>query len=168
VDRARPNLSLEHLVSTRGSAVHEPADIAGATPAGALVVVTVGPADPLTLAVFLGSQCEGCADLWDALGDPVSFGLAPGDRVIGVTRQAPFETPTLIAGLVPGGATVVMSTTAWGDYRVQAPPYFMLISTAPFEVLIEGVPFGREHVLESVRRVMPERRSGSGVPNALD
>lgn len=122
-------------------------------------MVAAGAAGSLLL-LFLSEDCDGCRPFWPVLGDPESLGLDRGDRVLAVTRPAPHEDPAALGALVPGDAArtlVVLSQTAWSDYRVQGPPFFALVDHG--HVVSEGVAWSVGYVAEHVRRA--RRPSGA-------
>jgi len=101
-------------------------DLAGVTPAGDSVKLSLGPGSPRTLLAFLGTGCHACVPLWDALhGDQLP---APtGARLVVVTKGAERERVERLLELAPDGVEVVMSTPAWHDYEVPGTPHFVLV-----------------------------------------
>ena len=67
------------------------------------------------------------------------------DRLVIVTRSLDRESPGEIAARAPrpdSGITVVMSTEAWGRYKVPVTPYFILIDGAGDRIAGEGAAQG--------------------------
>ena len=111
-----------------------------------------------TLLVFLSSHCDGCRPLWDALADPVASGLAGDEQVVALTHGPDHEDVVALRALVPVGATgaeappvVVMATAAWSAYRVQGPPFFVLVDGAADRVVTEGVAWGVSQIAGHVQ-----------------
>ena len=46
---------------------------------------------------------------------------------------------------------VVMATAAWSAYRVQGPPFFVLVDGTADQVVTEGVAWGVSQIAEHVR-----------------
>jgi hypothetical protein len=155
VNAARPRLSFDHLVSARGASLRTVPDLSGVTPSGVPLTMRFGGSESATLVLFLGTRCDGCADLWGAAIDPSGCGLRPTDRIVVVTREPGGEATELVVATAPAGATVVMSAAAWVDYSVSAPPYFLVVEGQSASVMTEGVPFGLEHLASCVRRAQP-------------
>lgn len=134
--------ALEGGVSTDGGfAVHEPGpaspvrmptslhapDIAGETLAGDAVKLALGPGAPRTLLAFLSTGCSVCGSLWDELRAGGVGELAPGMRIVVVTKGSERESLTRLGRLAPEGGELVMSSAAWDDYDVTATPHFVLV-----------------------------------------
>jgi hypothetical protein len=107
------------------SAESSPPALAGITPAGdAVALALAAPGSRPTLLAFLTSGCASCADFWDTLGEPR---LPPGIEILIVTHGSERESPSRLRKLAPEHVPVVMSSTAWADYRVPGSPYFVLV-----------------------------------------
>lgn len=147
-----------------GVSVH---DVAGTTPGGDAIVVSVTTA-PLTLFAFLSSGCSSCQAMWAALGDPAQVGALPaGVRVAAVTKGPEMESPDAVAARAPRGVTVVMSTDAWGDYEVPGSPFFILIDAAGRRVG-EGVANQFSQIVDLVRRADADTRPpGTPTPGSV-
>jgi hypothetical protein len=106
---------------------HAP-DIVGETLAGDAVKLALGAGaagSSRTLLAFLSTGCSVCGSLWDELraGGP----LAPGVRIVVVTKGADRESLTRLGRLAPHGGELVMSSAAWDDYEVASTPHFVLV-----------------------------------------
>jgi hypothetical protein len=101
------------------------------------------------LLLFLSAGCLGCRDLWEGLGE-LHAGLGDACRLAVVTKSPGDEDPEAIAALAgetPAefGIAVVMSTSAYRDYRVGGPPF--LVVSGGGSVLTEGVAWGVDQTL---------------------
>ncbi|HEX9316836.1 MAG TPA: hypothetical protein VGA71_15690 [Actinomycetota bacterium] len=100
-------------------------DIVGVTPNDETVSISVGTGVD-TLLAFLSGGCSVCGDLW--AGTPSGESALPDHtRLVVVTASPDRESPSRVRRLAAPGATVVMSTDAWEDYRVPGAPYFVLV-----------------------------------------
>jgi hypothetical protein len=122
-----------------------PRDVEGVRPDGTACRIEVVEAAAPTLLLFLAADCLGCRDLWEGL-DELQAGLGSRARLVVVTKGSDDEDSTAVAALAGDassrhGVEIVMSTTAYVDYRAAAPFYAV---TAPRAVLAEGVAWGLE------------------------
>ena len=127
-----------------------PHDVVGVAPDGAACRVEVVEAAAPVLLLFLSADCLGCRDLWEGLAD-LHAGLGGAARLVVVTRGPGEESPEAIAALAGdaparGGIDVVMSSGAFGDYRVAGPPF--LTVAAADGVRTESVAWGLEQTLQ--------------------
>jgi hypothetical protein len=144
---------LRPIPTYRDHPATRPHDVVGVDPGGAPRVITVrGSAAPVLL-LFLSAACLGCHDLWEGLGE-LGRSLPAGVGVVVVTQDPGAEDPAAIAALTPPGATTVMSSQAYLDYRVGGPPFFTLVSEAA--VRTEGVAWGIEEPARAVRMALGE------------
>lgn len=132
--------------------------IAGLTPRGDALAVTVTGGDHLTLLAFLSSGCATCAGFWKAFRTPGHLGLSPRTRLVVVTKGPELEIPGDVDALAPAGLSVVMSTGAWGDYEVPGSPFFVLVDGASGRRIGEGVANHFHQVVELVRRAESDAR----------
>ena len=126
--------------------------IAGLTPRGDALAVTVAGGDHLTLLAFLSSGCATCAGFWKAFRTPDRLGLPSRTRLVVVTKGPDLEIPGEVAAMAPEGLSVVMSTEAWGDYEVPGSPFFVLVDGSSGRRIGEGVAHHYQQVVELVRR----------------
>jgi hypothetical protein len=132
---------------TDADAIPQPPAVSGAGTAGRRPPPLVGASlddDPVTLAfdgarsrptllAFLTSGCGTCAGFWKTLAEPR---LSPEVQIVIVAHGPERERPAKLRALAPDGVPVVMSSSAWSDYKVPGAPYFVLVDG---EVRGEGV-----------------------------
>jgi hypothetical protein len=121
------------------------ADIAGTDLDGMGAQVGLAPGGPSTLIAFLTSGCLTCMEFWR------SFSAAPpaipaGGRLVIVTKDSAYESPTKLRDLAPDAIPLVMSTDAWERYEVPAAPYFVWVDGASGEIHGEGAASAWEQV----------------------
>jgi hypothetical protein len=136
-----------------------PHDIAGVDPGGSACTLEVVEATAPVLLLFLSAGCLGCRDLWEGLGE-LHAGLGGRCRLAVVTKSPGDEDPGAIAtltGAAPAefGIAVVMSTTAYREYRVGGPPF--LVVAGGGSVLTEGVAWGIDQTLHSALDALDAR-----------
>jgi hypothetical protein len=142
-------LNLVPVPTHRGTPSTLATDLSGTDLAGEATRLTVTGPRAWTLLVFLSAGCDGCKDIWAALGDPRLSGLATDERVVAVVRER--DDVAALTALAPPSAEVIRSDAAWRDYRVQGPPFFTLVEGARPNVATEGVAWGVAQVAEAVR-----------------
>ena len=132
------------------------ADLDGTDLDGGRVHLSVTRPSNWTLLVFLSSGCDGCRDVWAALADPQGSGLATDERVVAVVREG--DDVTALRELAAPFAEVIRSDAAWRAYRVQGPPFFVLVEGGRPRVATEGVAWGIGQIAGAVRhaRARPE------------
>jgi hypothetical protein len=132
--------------------------IAGMTPHGDALAITVTGGDHLTLLAFLSSGCATCAGFWQAFQAPDQLGLPAGTRLVVVTKGPEMEIPGEVAAQAAPGLPVIMSTDAWGDYEVPGSPFFVLVDGSSGRRIGEGVANHFDQVVELVRRAQSDAR----------
>jgi hypothetical protein len=132
--------------------------IAGVTPGGDALAVSVAVGGRLTLVAFLSSGCATCAGFWRDLGQPDRFGLSAHTRLIVVTKGPDMEVPADVAAQAPPNLTVVMSTEAWTDYEVPGSPFFVMVDGTSGRRIGEGVANTVHQVADLVRRSQADAR----------
>jgi hypothetical protein len=140
-------------------------DLAGTEPSGAAVGVAVLGVGHCTLLLFLSMSCDGCRELWAALGEGAVWAPEGGtvDVVpVVVTRGPGDEDPEALRRVAPPGVAVVQSSDAWRAYRVQGPPFFVLVDGPSGRVVTEGVAWGVSQVAAHVGVHVP----AGAVPDA--
>jgi hypothetical protein len=111
--------------SARAGAELRAAPLQGTTLAGDAVVLSFDAATSQpTLLAFLSSGCSTCAGFWERLAEPL---LPAGVRTVIVTHDRARERPAKLRELAPPELPVLMSSSAWEDYRVPGSPYFVLV-----------------------------------------
>ena len=133
--------------------------IAGVTPRGDALAVTVAGGDHLTLLAFLSSGCATCAGFWQAFRTPGQLGLSPRTRLVVVTKGPELEIPGEVAAHGrrrvcrwscrprPGATT-----------RCPGSPFFVLVDGASGRRIGEGVANHFRQVVELVRRAESDAR----------
>jgi hypothetical protein len=126
-------------------------DIEGVSPDGSTVTVHVRASGETFLLLFLSADCLGCRDLWDGTA-ALRRDLPPSVRTVIVTRGPEHEDAGTIAALASEDVATVMSSAAYGDYRVAGAPFLVLVVGA--EVLTEGVAWGVAETARAVRQAL--------------
>jgi hypothetical protein len=125
-------------------------DIVGTTLNREAIKVTVRGASN-TLLAFLSSGCLSCHSLWEGLDEQVRPRIPGGARIVVVTKDSAYESPSKLRRLAPPGVTLVMSSDAWGAYRVQGSPYFIYVEGRTGTIIGEGTASGWPQVLSLIR-----------------
>jgi hypothetical protein len=133
--------------------------LAGVTPGGDALAMTVTGHDTLTLIAFLSSGCSTCAGFWQAFQTPEQLGLPEGVRLIVVTKGPELEIPAEVQARSHSRLSVIMSTEAWGDYEVPGSPFFVLVDGRAGRRIGEGVANHFSQVVELVRRAEVDARA---------
>ncbi len=120
-----------------------PHDVVGVGLDGAPRTVSLVEAAAPLLLLFLAADCDGCRDLWAGLRE-IEAGLGGRARLIVLTKSPGDQDPAVVAalaGVAPErpGIEVVMSGSAFTDYRAAA-PFFVVVD--PEAVRTEGVAWG--------------------------
>jgi hypothetical protein len=132
--------------------------VAGVTPDGDALAVSVAGAGHATLLAFLSAGCATCAGFWEAFAQPEHpdhpdrLGLPDGVRLVVVTKGPELEVPAEVAGSAHRRLTVIMSTDAWRDYEVPGSPFFVLVDGVAGRRIGEGVANRFDQVADMVRR----------------
>jgi hypothetical protein len=142
--RLRPIPTYTEKPSTR------PHDVIGVDLDGAPRAVSLVEAAAPLLLLFLAADCNGCRDLWAGLSE-IEAGLGGRARLVVLTKSPGDEDPAVVAalaGMAPerSGIDVVMSGSAFTDYRAAA-PFFAVVD--PQAVRTEGVAWGVDETLRA-------------------
>jgi len=114
-------------------------DVAGTTPAGSSVAVSVLDRPHTTLLAFLSSGCLTCHNFWTAFAEGEGEHLPGIDtRLVVVTQGPEAESLSAVRNLARGPVQTVMSSEAWQDYEVPVSPYFVLADGRTGRVVGEG------------------------------
>ncbi len=135
-------------------------DVAGTTLAGDAVKVAVAGASGSTLLAFLSSGCLSCGAFWEAFGSGVE--VPGGARVVIVTKDTAFESPSKLLELAPDGVPVVMSSEAWERYGVAGSPYFVLADGPSGRVRGEGTATSWPQVASLLRDAITDSALAAG------
>jgi len=131
-------------------------DIGGTTLYGDPVKLSIEDAPANTLIAFLSSGCLTCETFWHGL-QPAARPAVPGDaRVIVVTKDSMYESPTRLRELAPVDIPVVMSSAAWEDYKVPGSPYFVYVDGASGEITGEGSASDWRQVMSLLRDALAD------------
>ncbi len=133
--------------------------IAGVTPTGDALAISVTGNDQLTLIAFLSSGCATCAGFWEAFQAPEHLGLPDGIRLVVVTKGPELEIAGEVAAKAHSRLQVVMSSDAWGDYEVPGSPFFVLVDGSAGRRIGEGVANHFSQVAELVRRAQVDMQA---------
>jgi hypothetical protein len=142
---------LRPIPASVGRPTTRSADVRGVGTDGLFAHVRVeGERQPVLL-LFLSSECLGCRDLWEGLGE-LYDGLAGVARLAVVTRGPDVEDAQAIVQL--SGAVgaerlvpLVMSSDAYAHYRVTGPPF--LVVAGGDVVHVESVAWGVAQTLRT-------------------
>jgi hypothetical protein len=138
------------------------ADVAGVTPRGDAVSISVVGADHPTLLAFLTSGCSTCAGFWSAFADPRRLRV-PGDaRLVAVTKGPEGDSPGRLTKFAPPDVPVVMSTEAWDAYDVPVAPYFVYVDGPSGTVVGEGASATWEHLCGMLEQALADAGMASG------
>ena len=132
-------------------------DISGQTLDGAVVKIAVGAADG-TLLAFLGSGCSACIPFWEGLPSVQQDGLPGNTRVVVVAKDPAYESPSRLRALVPPGTSLVMSSSAYSDYKVEVTPYFIHVDGASNAVVSEGAAMTWPQVVSLLTDALEDRQ----------
>jgi hypothetical protein len=149
----RPDLRPPESASPRSG---QPAPaLTGTTPQGdAIVLDFASTAQAPTLLAFLTTGCTTCQAFWESLAEPR---LPQSVSTVIVSHGADRESPRRILKLAPRDTPVVMSSAAWGDYRVPGAPYFVLVDGT---IRGEGVATTWEALASLVGDAIEDDRGG--------
>jgi hypothetical protein len=110
------------------------------------------------LVLFLSTTCDGCRELAELVREGVA-----GCDVIGALRLPPEGLPSeATASFIGDGGRWLLGDDAFDAFDVRAAPFFCVIDAAG-SVAVEGVAFGRGHVVEHCGRVL----AGAPRPDAV-
>ena len=113
-------------------------EIEGVGPDGDVVRIPVGGVDHATVLAFLSTGCGTCGEFWRAFTEPDRPLPGVGTELVVVTKGEEAEVRAKVAALAPPGVHTVMSTEAWGAWRVPGSPYFVLVDGPSGAVVGEG------------------------------
>ena len=160
---ARPDLTgVVPIPTFRGSPSTVASDLVGVDPWDRRSTIVVIGVRHWTLLLFLSAHCDGCMDIWGALsGPPDDWPAVEGVRPVVVARDLGAGTQEDLRRLSTPGVPLLISDSAFGDYRVHGAPFFALVDGPGGRVATEGVAWGAQSVAESVARA----RAGKGGPD---
>ncbi len=135
-------------------------DVAGVSPGGGALKVSVTATDQLILLAFLSSGCRTCERFWKAFADPALRLPGVGTRLVIVGQDAKYESEKVFARLVPPGVKAVLSSQAWEDYDVPGSPYLVLVDGGSGRVLGSGTAPDWEQMRGMLVRVLDVKGDG--------
>lgn len=104
-----------------------------------------------TLLAFLTSGCATCEDFWHALKPTNTPQLPSETRILAVTKDPSYESPSRLLEVGAGDVTVIQSSAAWEDYAVPGSPYFVYVDGETATIIGEGTALAWDQV-ESLLR----------------
>lgn len=113
-------------------------DLAGTTPSDDAVRIGVVGARQHTLLAFLSSGCLTCGTFWDTFAGTDRLAVPGGARLVIVTKGSEAESVARTRDLSPAAVPVVMSTSAWDEYKVAHTPYFVYVDGPSGRIVGEG------------------------------
>jgi hypothetical protein len=161
LDPDQPVARSDPLQPPRHRASRAGADLAGRTPTGDAVSVSVVGADHPTLVTFLTSGCSTCAGFWTAFSDP-GLRVPGGARIVVATKGAEAESPSRLAKFAPPDVPVVMSSEAWEAYDVPVAPYFALVDGPSGDVIGEGAAATWDNLRQMIEQALDDAGMASG------
>lgn len=126
-------------------------DLAGTSLAGEAIQIGLRAGGPPTLIAFLSSGCLTCRRFWESLGSTEQPAIPGGGRLVVVTRDSSYESPSRLRELAPAGIPVVMSSDAWERFEVPTSPYFVYVDGPSGTIQGEGAASGWEQVISLLR-----------------
>lgn len=136
------------------------ADISGSTLEGDAVKVALTGGAPRTLLAFLSSGCATCRTFWDAM-QPGARQPLPGEaRLVVVTKDSAYESPSQLLELAPPDVPVIMSSEAWEQYSVPVAPYFVHVGGG--EILGEGAASAWSQIVSLFRDAILDADQAEG------
>jgi hypothetical protein len=122
--------------------------IAGVTPDGESVVLSLATGADPTLLAFLSTTCSSCTPFWEGLEASSMYFGGHRHRVVVVTLGESEESPSRAQSLAKPGVDVVMSSSAWSEFEAPGAPYFILIEPGTSRVIGEGSAMTYESLVE--------------------
>lgn len=156
----------------RGEAGATAYDITGTSLDDEVSALAIVGAPRPTLLAFLTSGCATCATFWAAFAGR-DLAIPGGAHLVIVAKDAAEESESRLRELAPPQATLVLSSTAWADYRVPASPYFVLVDGEAGRVTGEGSAAGWPQVADLMSQALRDigqrpGRSGDARPGEPD
>jgi hypothetical protein len=124
-------------------------DIEGLDLDGAAVSRRVIESKAWHLLMFLSTSCDGCLDLWQGMAAPHQFDL--DDVVVTALVRGDDHDDKRRLRELSSALELVVSPTAWKNYRVTGPPFFVVVDGWRNKVATEGVAWGMEATVGYLR-----------------
>jgi hypothetical protein len=125
-------------------------DIVGTTLTREAIKVSV-KAGSNTLLAFLSSGCLSCQSLWEGLDPRRRPSIPGGARIVVVTKDSAYESPSRLQDVAPRDVPLIMSSAAWEAYRVEGSPYFIYVDGRTGTIIGEGTASGWRQVISLIR-----------------
>ena len=136
-------------------------DLAGTNPSDEAVRIGVVGARQSTVIAFLSSGCLTCGTFWDTFAAGTDRLAVPGGaRLVIVTKGPEAESESRIRELSPASVPVVMSTSAWEQYKVPHTPYFIYVDGPTGQIVGEGSAQTWEQVVSLWSQALADSRGG--------
>lgn len=137
-------------------------DVAGFTLRGEPVKIAVRSAPSGTLLAFLTSGCATCRGFWEGLQPAVRPAVPGGARIVVVTKDSSYESPSKLRSISPPDLPVVMSSEAWETYRVPGSPYFVYVDGGSGRIHGEGMAGGWPQVVSLLQDALADAELAGG------
>lgn len=128
------------LVTTDGGArarILEAVDVRGTSIDGQPRWIDLTEPKTTTVLAFLTTGCDSCRTFWRAFGDVSErHGILQSANIVVVTKSRHEESTSRIRRLASPDLPVVMSSEAWGSFKIPGSPYFVYLEEG--RVLGEG------------------------------
>jgi hypothetical protein len=131
-------------------------DLVGTTLRGESVKVAVSNPSVNTLLAFLSTGCTTCQTFWEGLRPNVRPAMPSGTRLVVVTKDTAYESPSRLREIAPADVPLVMSSQAWDGYEVPGSPYFVYVDGASGRIRGEGLAQSWEQVLSLLRDALAD------------
>lgn len=125
-------------------------DIVGTTLTREAIKVSV-KAGSNTLLAFLSTGCLSCQSLWEGLDPRRRPSIPGGARIVVVTKDPAYESPSRLQDIAPRDVPLIMSSAAWEAYRVEGSPYFIYVDGRTGTIIGEGTASGWPQVISLIR-----------------
>lgn len=129
-------------------------NLAGVTPRGDTVSVSLEHGRGPTLVAFLSSGCSTCQTFWKAFAGDHDLPTEDTRTVI-ATKGPADESISEVALRAPTDLTTIMSTEVWDAFRVPMTPYFIFVDGSG-QVIGEGSASTWSHLLRLLRQSMAD------------
>jgi hypothetical protein len=110
-----------------------------------------------TLLAFLSSGCSACVPFWEGLREVQRKQLPGQARIVVVSKDPDMESPSRLEGLVRPETSLIMSSRAYADYKVELSPYFIYVEGRSGQVLSEGTAATWPQVLSLLKDAIRDR-----------
>jgi hypothetical protein len=137
-------------------------EVVGETLDGRAMKITVQGENKLL--AFLSSGCLACQPFWKGLHSGEDKDLPGGARLVVLTKDSAYESPSRLRELAPSGTSLIMSSTAWEDYKIETAPYFIYIDGNEARVMSEGAASSWHQVASLLRDAIGDQEYARRLP----